>query len=424
LKSSGNRPSRAERPIFVLCVGRSGSTLLRFLLDASDEVACPPETNLCTVFGTIDGLLARLANGEGQSVDELCRFIADATLGSYARERGKSRWADKSLPSVDHADLLHRVYPEAKFICLFRQCLDTVGSLLEASPYGFGNFGLEPYVARFPDNLMVAAACLWADKVTQMLEFADAHSHSCYRLRYEDLVSAPGEVMPTLFSFLDVPWSDDFLDPNRLFSRHPADEPGDFKLRYTKEIHESSVGRGALLPATMLPPPVLERIDQLGAQLGYPAIRDGHGPKREATRKPRLLKRFSADTRLTNGVEASSVGTDHSLEALLKGRVATRLAARQPGAVKATRIRLDLVDEASPWIIDLTRHTIEQVDGDAEFVIWSDRATLLEIASGSCNPGVAIRKSRIRVGSPAEVTPSLSQEDWDHVDAVIDLIAP
>src|SRR5580693_6282400 len=38
-------------PVFVLCAGRSGSTLLRFLLDSHPELACPPETRipwLCT----------------------------------------------------------------------------------------------------------------------------------------------------------------------------------------------------------------------------------------------------------------------------------------------------------------------------------------------------------------------------------------
>jgi len=32
-------------PVFVLCNGGSGSTLLRFVLDAHPDLACPPETN-------------------------------------------------------------------------------------------------------------------------------------------------------------------------------------------------------------------------------------------------------------------------------------------------------------------------------------------------------------------------------------------
>jgi protein-tyrosine sulfotransferase len=33
-------------PVFVLCIGRSGSTLLRLILDTHPELACPQETNI------------------------------------------------------------------------------------------------------------------------------------------------------------------------------------------------------------------------------------------------------------------------------------------------------------------------------------------------------------------------------------------
>src|SRR6202035_2611623 len=42
----GGAAERCGAPVFVLCMGRSGSTLLRFLLDAHPELACPPETSL------------------------------------------------------------------------------------------------------------------------------------------------------------------------------------------------------------------------------------------------------------------------------------------------------------------------------------------------------------------------------------------
>src|ERR1035438_6509419 len=48
-------------PVFVLCCGRSGSTLLRFLLDAHPDLACPPETNmavLCAHLASTWSLLA------------------------------------------------------------------------------------------------------------------------------------------------------------------------------------------------------------------------------------------------------------------------------------------------------------------------------------------------------------------------------
>src|SRR6202021_2818900 len=43
---AGGAPGVGDDPVFVLCAGRSGSTLVRFLLDAHQDLACPPETRL------------------------------------------------------------------------------------------------------------------------------------------------------------------------------------------------------------------------------------------------------------------------------------------------------------------------------------------------------------------------------------------
>src|SRR5579863_617747 len=43
-------PARAgQAPVIVLTMARSGSTLLRFILDSHPELACPPETSLGSV---------------------------------------------------------------------------------------------------------------------------------------------------------------------------------------------------------------------------------------------------------------------------------------------------------------------------------------------------------------------------------------
>ena len=48
-------------PVFVLCCGRSGSTLLRFLLDAHPDLACPPETNVATLCAHLASVWSLLA---------------------------------------------------------------------------------------------------------------------------------------------------------------------------------------------------------------------------------------------------------------------------------------------------------------------------------------------------------------------------
>jgi hypothetical protein len=42
-------------PVFVLCMGRSGSTLLRLILDTHPDLACPPETNIPALCSTLTG---------------------------------------------------------------------------------------------------------------------------------------------------------------------------------------------------------------------------------------------------------------------------------------------------------------------------------------------------------------------------------
>ena len=48
-------------PVFVICAGRSGSTLLRFLLDAHPDLACPPETRLPAMCAQIATVWLQLA---------------------------------------------------------------------------------------------------------------------------------------------------------------------------------------------------------------------------------------------------------------------------------------------------------------------------------------------------------------------------
>src|SRR6266487_2865622 len=95
-------------PVFVMCNGRSGSTLLRFLLDAHPDLACPPETNLpglcaqlATVWSLIEG--AALSVNRGDEPPDIpaaaitgIRRTMDMMVGSYLVRRGKRRYCDKS----------------------------------------------------------------------------------------------------------------------------------------------------------------------------------------------------------------------------------------------------------------------------------------------------------------------------------------
>jgi hypothetical protein len=270
-------------PVFVLCNGRSGSTLLRFLLDAHPDLACPPETNLpvlcvqlATVWSLIEG--APLSANRGDEPPEVpeaaiagVRETMDRMVGSYLARRGKKRYCDKSLGTARYAELLTRVYPDARFICLYRHPMDVIASGAEACPWGLNGYGFDPYIAATPGNVVMALANFWADNVRTTLAVEELFGDRCFRLRYEDLVSDPESTAADLFAFLGVPAVPGISE--RCFSaERERFGPADYKIWYTSTISPDSVGRGWSVPSGMIAPQLLAMINEMAGQLGYLAI--------------------------------------------------------------------------------------------------------------------------------------------------------
>jgi hypothetical protein len=188
--------------------------LLRFLLDAHPDLACPPETNvptlcaqLATVWSLIEG--APLATNRGDEPPVIpetaiagIRATMDMMLGSYLRRRGKKLYCDKSLGTARFAELLLRVYPQARFLCLYRHPMDVIASGVEACPWGLTGYGFEPYVATTPGNEVLALARFWMDHTAQTLAVEERFGDHCLRLRYEDLVTNPELIASAVFEFL------------------------------------------------------------------------------------------------------------------------------------------------------------------------------------------------------------------------------
>src|SRR5215831_19962202 len=165
----GSAPACVD-PVFVLCCGRSGSTLLRFLLDTHPHLACPPETRLPAMSAQMASVWSQLQGtplvaerpGDlpviGEPVLAGIRSAMDRMVGSYLARRRKRRYCDKSLNTAEHADLLLRVFPGATFICLYRHPMDVIASGIEACPWGLNGFGFDPYAAASPGNAVLALA--------------------------------------------------------------------------------------------------------------------------------------------------------------------------------------------------------------------------------------------------------------------------
>jgi hypothetical protein len=269
-----------DSPIFVLTSSRSGSTLLRFILDSHPELACPPETLAASACASMLRSWMTLMEGSAPRTDvsqlppagiAVVQSAMDQLFGDYLRLRGKRRWCDKSLDSHMYADLLAQAYPKAKFICLYRHCMDVIASGVEACPWGVTRFGFDPFVAQNPGNNVAAIGAYWMSCAGAILRFEEDFPSSCFRIRYEDLVTAPEETATAMFEFLEVPQvpgitNDCFKVP------HESNGPGDEKIWFTDHVTSSAIGRGVQVPSQALPDPMLEAINRALAKLGYRQI--------------------------------------------------------------------------------------------------------------------------------------------------------
>jgi hypothetical protein len=206
-------------------------------------------------------------------------------MNSLLVRTGKQVWCDKSPVNLGYIRILTQVFPEARFIYLFRECLDTAYSCLTASGIRGVMKEHRPYVAKYPENLPLAMVENWIDKTEWMLEAMARFNVRSVRVRYEDLVSDPESELQRVIGFLGLGWERTLLE--KAFTVRHLPGGGDVKILDQRSIHRGSVGTGRLLPRSMLPTLTIRRANHLLAALGYQQM-----PSRKVTAKD-FEKRFA-----------------------------------------------------------------------------------------------------------------------------------
>jgi hypothetical protein len=271
----------SSSPTFIACGARTGSTLLRRLLDSHPAIACPAETDLALLmeaFLRTGGVL--LGADDGSAPNPLlaeARGVIDGLASRHLERVGKDRWCDKSLSNVLHLDTLAAAWPDARFILLHRHVMDFIASALDAQPWGLSEFGFASFAAETPGDPVNALAAYWLDRTYRLLAFEQGHPQRCLSLRYEDLVARTDEVLEMLWGFLKVSPEPDavaraFQPRDNRASGIGSAGRGDNKTWYTSGVHNQSVGRGARIPAQRIKPTALTAVNDLGRRLGYGPI--------------------------------------------------------------------------------------------------------------------------------------------------------
>lgn len=215
-----NLDMRVPMPMIV-GVPRSGTTLLRFMLDAHPALAIPPETGFLASASkflnarwlpdrvTCEALfrvVTRLPLKSGPwrdfgiSEDEFWEALRQiepfdvaegfrAFYRLYARKHDKPRYGDKTPLHCRHLRAIEQILPEAHFIHVIRDGRDVALSL---RPLWFA-----------PGRDMKTLAQYWSNLVRDTRE-AGHRANSYHEVRYEELIGDPASVLERVCHFLKL----------------------------------------------------------------------------------------------------------------------------------------------------------------------------------------------------------------------------
>jgi len=225
-------------PVFVVGCGRSGTTLLRLMLDAHPDLAIPPESHFLSRFGHNLGRYGSAGHVDAERLaSDIVRTktfqawgvsgaevmprvhaltaptfagVVDAVYMVYADAHGATRWGDKTPRYVLDIPLFDLLFPGSRFVHIIRDGRDVATSLR---------------TVRFGPNEPMSAAAFWERRVRAGRRDGGALGAARYHeVRYERLVEDAEGELRAICSFLELPWNPAVLDyPERVAQALPDD---------------------------------------------------------------------------------------------------------------------------------------------------------------------------------------------------------
>ncbi len=258
---------------FVVGMNRSGTTLLRMMLDAHPELTIPPETHFvpdlidaCNAAGATpqSALAAMKAHREWNDFD----FSDEEALGwlaaidgldageavrsfyrAYAARQGKPRWGEKTPRYVGQMRKIERALPEARFVHVIRDGRDVALSVLDRT-------------VRDIDAAHVGGR--WKKKIEKARRMGPKLAYYT-EVRYEDLIADTEPVLRRVCEFIELPWDDAMLS----YHERSADRLGEMARALPAEgrAQDLTVERRMATHAMTTKPPDTDRISRWKRQM-------------------------------------------------------------------------------------------------------------------------------------------------------------
>ncbi len=203
--------------IFVGGVPRSGTTLVRAMLDAHPDVRCGEETRV------IPRIISMRSRWD-RSTKEHNR-LEQARISSGLLDKATRAFVDTIIlghgplaPHLCNKDPLvmsyigdvARLYPRSKFVLLIRDGRAVAHSIVSRNVS----------ISGVNSRSYLSAAMFWNKHMIKMTRDCDyLGSERCLEIFYEKLVQEPKVWMEKLLRFLNVPWHDNVLRHHELINK-------------------------------------------------------------------------------------------------------------------------------------------------------------------------------------------------------------
>lgn len=180
---------RVRDPVFILSAPRSGSTLLRVILDGHSRLCAPHELHLKDIEVALTSPFARQSMAElGLGAGDLRYLLWDRLMDELLRESGKAVLVNKTPTDVLVWEKIAECWPDARYVFLLRHPAAIAASWHRAQVHWTFDQAVEDTL-RYLTALEEARRKLPGPTV-----------------RFEDLTVRPAEVVRAICDFLGVAW--------------------------------------------------------------------------------------------------------------------------------------------------------------------------------------------------------------------------